>query len=90
MTIGTSAAVPSVAELLFEAAGTNRSIEQSVSIAGRFVVTNAIPADLAGPGRSGQGVPESFQRLLSNSVMRGQAVLDGRQTIDISAVPARP
>lgn len=78
------------AELSFEAAGTNRSINQSVRIAGRFVVTNAFSSNPADSGGTTRGVPESFQHLIRNSMLRGQAVLDGRRTIAISAVPDEP
>ena len=84
------ASAPAPAELSFEAAGTNRSINQSVRIAGRFVATNAFSSHPANSGGTARGVPESFQHLIRNSMMRGQAVLDGRRTIAISAVPTEP
>jgi hypothetical protein len=72
----------SASEWLVSFTGTNRTLNQKVVFEGRWVIANpvALPNNLA-PGN------QIVQSGATNSVLRGQAVLDDRTRLEINATP---
>lgn len=78
------------AELSFEAQGTNNTVNQLVRIEGRLIFTNQAVA-LLPPGLStAVAGPQSLAFWISNSVVRGQATIGGRNQIEVNARPTAP